>query len=83
LRSGRPAAQRAGRAGGAEQVDQVRPPGLVELQRMRDAVDDALGDAGGGAAFEAGVVLDRDAGKEGRLLAPQTLDPPAATAVDG
>jgi hypothetical protein len=61
----------------------MRPLGLVELQRVGDAVDHALGDAGGGAALEAGVVLDRDAGEEGGLFAPQALDPPTGTAVYG
>ena len=61
----------------------MRPLGLVELQRVGDAVDDALGDAGGVAALEPGVVLDRDAGEEGDLLAAQARDPPAVAAVDG
>jgi hypothetical protein len=61
----------------------MRPLGLVELQRVGDAVDHALGGAGGGAALEAGVVLDRDAGEEGGLLAAQALDPPPTTAVHG
>ena len=61
----------------------MRPLGVVELQCVGDAVDDAVGDTGGGASLEADVVLDRDAGEEGGLLAPQALDPPAATAVDG
>ena len=56
LRAGRRRG-RAGRAGGADQVEQVRPLGLIELQRVRDAVDDALGDAGGVAPLEPGVVL--------------------------
>ena len=67
----------------AEQVEQVGPLGLVELQGVGDAVDDAVGDAGGVAALEPGVVLDGDAGEEGDLLAAQARDPPAVAAVDG
>ncbi len=54
---GRPAARRTGRGSGADQVEQMRPLGLIELQCVRDAVDDALRDAGGVAALEPGVVL--------------------------
>ena len=50
---------------------------------MGDAVDDAVGDSGGGAALEPRVVLDRDAGEEGGFFASQALDPPTATPVDG
>jgi hypothetical protein len=39
-------------------VEQVGALGVVELQRVRDAIDDALRDAGGVAALERGVVLD-------------------------
>src|ERR1700755_2267058 len=42
---GRPAARPAGAAGGPDQVEQVRPLSVVELQRVRDAVDDAVRDA--------------------------------------
>jgi len=52
-----------------DQGKQMRPLGLIELQGMRDAVDDALGDAGGVATLELGVVLDRDACEDGDLLA--------------
>jgi len=37
--------------------------GLVEVQGASDAVDDAVGDAGGVAALELGVVLAGDARK--------------------
>ena len=47
----------AGCAGGPEQVDQVGAFGLVELEGVGDAVDDAFGDPGGVAAFEPDVVL--------------------------
>jgi hypothetical protein len=46
----------------------MRPLALIEMQGMLDAFDDALGDAGGGAALELGVVLDRDAREDGDLL---------------
>ena len=69
--------------GGAEQVDKVRPFGVVELQSVRHAIDDALGDTSGGASLEADVVLDRDPGEERCFLAPQARDPPAPAAVDG
>jgi hypothetical protein len=43
-------------------VNEMDPLGLVELQRTRDAVDYAVGNAGRVAAFELGVVLARNAG---------------------
>ncbi len=49
--------ERGRRAGGAHQVDEMGPLGLIELQCASDAVDNALGDAGGVAALELGVVL--------------------------
>ena len=74
---------RGWRAGGAEQVDQVGAFGLVELQCLGDAVDDAVGDAGGVAALEADVVLRRDAGEQGDLFAAQAGDAAAVAAVGG
>ena len=75
---------RAGRRrGGAEQVEQMGPLGVVEVQGVGDAVDDAVGDAGGVAALEPGVVLAGDAGQEGDLLAAQARDPSAVAAVGG
>jgi hypothetical protein len=59
------------------------PLGLVEVQGVGDAVDDAVGDAGGVAALEPGVVLARDACEEGDLLAAQARDPSAVAAVGG
>ena len=47
----------------------------------RDAVDDALGDAGGVAALELGVVLARDARQEGNLVAAQARDPSTLSAI--
>jgi hypothetical protein len=61
----------------------VGPLGLVELQGLRDAVDDAVGDAGGVAALQPGVVLAGDASQQGDLLAAQARDPPAVAAVGG
>jgi hypothetical protein len=83
LGGGSAAARWAGAAGGADQVVQVRALGVVELQGACDAVDDALGDAGGAAAFEPGVVVSGDAGQEGDLLAAQARDPPTVPAVGG
>jgi hypothetical protein len=73
---GRPAPRPAGAAGGPDQVEQVRPLGVIELQRVRDAAEDAVRDAGGVAALEPGVVLGGDPGEDGDLLAAQTRDPP-------
>ena len=53
----------------------------VEVERSGDAVDDALGDAGGVTALEADVVLRRDAGQQRHLLTTQTGDAPAVPAV--
>jgi hypothetical protein len=61
--SGRPAAWRAGRASGADQVEQVRPLGVVELQGLRDGVDDALGDA---------VALPRPSARVDTIQLPST-----------
>lgn len=61
----------------------MRPLGLVELQCVRDAVDDTLGDAGGVAALEPGVVLGGDPGEDGDLLAAQARDPPVLAAIYG
>jgi NAD(P)-dependent dehydrogenase (short-subunit alcohol dehydrogenase family) len=82
LRGG-PAARRAGRGSGADQVEQMRPLSLIELQGVRDAVDDAVGDAGGVAALEPDVVLAGDAGEDGDLIAAQARDPSAVSAIHG
>src|SRR3954452_6423991 len=71
------------RTGGAEQVEQVRPLGAVEPQRLRDALDDAFGDAGGVAALQADVVLRGDPDQERRLLPAQSRHPAAVSAVGG
>ena len=73
----------AGGAGGADQIDEMGPLGLIQLQGASDAVDDALGDAGGVAALEPRVVLAGDAGQEGDLVAAQARDPSTLSAVGG
>ena len=64
--------------GGAGEVEEVHPVGLVELQRSGDPVEDVLGDAPHVAAFQSHVVLGADAGEHGDLLAAKPLDPPVA-----
>jgi hypothetical protein len=61
----------------------MRPLGVIEVQGVGDGVDDAVGDAGGVAALQPGVVLAGDAGQQGDLLAAQARDPPAVAAVHG
>ena len=63
------------------QREQVGAFGLVELERVGEGVEDALGGAGEAAALHAHVVVDRDAGEHRDLLAPQALD--AAVAAVG
>ena len=55
--------------------------GLVELEGVGDAVDDAFGDAGGVAALEADVVLRGDPGQQCDLLAAQAGHAAAVVAV--
>ena len=57
----------AGAVGGAGEVDEVVAFGVVELQGAGDGVEDLVGDAGDGAAFELGVVLDAQPGERGDL----------------
>jgi len=73
--------RRPARGGGTDEVEQVGPFGLVELQRSHDAFEDVLGDAVGVSALEAGVVLDADPGQHGDLFTSQPFDSPVA-AVD-
>ena len=73
LRAGSASCRPAG-GGGADEPVEVVALGLVELECVRDPVQDALGDAAGLAALEAGVVLDADAGEQGDLLAAQPGD---------
>ena len=55
----------------AHEVEQMGAFGVIELQRARQRLEDAVGDAGGVAAFELGVVGDADTGERGDLLAAQ------------
>jgi len=59
----------------------VRLLSRVEVERSGDAVDDALGDAGGVTALEADVVLRRDAGQQRHLLTTKTRDTSTLPAV--
>ena len=47
---------------------------IVELQRMGEAIEHVIGDAARVPALETGVVLDRDAGKQGDLVAAKPRD---------
>jgi hypothetical protein len=65
--------------GSADEVEQVRPLDLVQLEGPRDRFEHVFGDAPDVATFELRVVLDADARQERHLLAPQPGDPsPAA-----
>jgi hypothetical protein len=64
-------------------MDEVCAFGGVELEGVRDAVDDAFGDAGGVATFEADVVLRRDTREQSDFLAAQTGDAAPLMAVGG
>ena len=59
----------AGAVGGVGEVKQVGPFGVVEAEGTRDRVQHGGGDAGDGAAFQLGVVLDADPGQGGDLAA--------------
>jgi hypothetical protein len=72
-----------GCASGPEQVEQVRPLGVVEAQGVGDPVDDAVRDAGGVAAFQTDVVLRRDAHEQRGLLTTQARHSAAVVAVCG
>ena len=63
---------------GAREVEQVRPLGLVELQRPRERLEDGVGDTAHVAALEPGVVVDADAGEQRDLLAAQARNAPRA-----
>ena len=60
--------------GGLGQVEQVGAFGVVEFQGPGDGVQDRGADAGQGAAFEFGVVLDADAGQGCDLAAAKSGD---------
>jgi hypothetical protein len=65
-------------AGAAGEVGQVRPFGLVELQRPGQRIQHGLGDAAEVAPFESGVVLDAHPGQIGDLATAQPGHPPVA-----
>ena len=60
------------------EVEQVGPFGVVELQGAGEGVEHAGRDAGEGAAFELGVVLDAHPGQRGDLAAAQPRHPAPA-----
>jgi hypothetical protein len=68
--------------GGAGQVVEVGAFGVVELEGVRDGVEDFLRGTREMAAFEADVVVDADAGEHGDLFAAQARHAPVA-AVSG
>ena len=53
--------------------------GLVELQCTRKRLEDGFGHAGGGAAFEAGVVVRADAREKRHLLTSEPGHAPVAS----
>ncbi len=59
-------------------VVQVRPSGLVELQRAGEGLQHVVGDATEIAALEAGVVVDAHPGEQRDLLPTQPGHPPVA-----
>jgi hypothetical protein len=52
--------------------------GVVELQRAGQRVQNAVGHSAEVSAFEAGVVLDADAGERGDLATAEAFDPAGA-----
>ena len=54
------------------------PFGVIELQRVHDALEDLIGNAGEVAAFHPHVVVDTHAGQQSDFLAAESLDPPIA-----
>ncbi len=65
----------------AGEVEQVRPLGLVQLQRPRDRLQDAFRGAGEVPALEVGVVVDAHPGEQRRLFPAEPGD--AAVAAVG
>ena len=66
---------------GAREVEQVGALGVVELQRPRERLEDGVGDTARVAAFEAGVVVDADAGEQRHFFPAKTGDAARAGAV--
>ena len=54
---------------------------VVELQRPRERLEHGVGDSSGVAAFEAGVVVDADAGEQRHFFPAKTGDATRAAAV--
>ena len=69
-----------GADGGPGQVEQVRPLGLIQLQRADQRVQHRLRDAAQIAPLQPGVVLDADPGQLGDLRPAQTRHPAGAVA---
>jgi hypothetical protein len=65
----------------AREVEQVGTLGIIELQRVGERLEHAVGGAGQVAALQAGVVGDTHAGQHSDLLATQSGN--AASAVVG
>jgi len=61
----------AARPGGAGEVEQVGPFGLVQLQRAGDSAEDLVGDAGDVAFLQPRVVVDLDPGEHRDFLPAQ------------
>jgi hypothetical protein len=68
---------------GGGQIVQVGAFGLVELQGPADGVEDFFGGAGELTAFQAGVVVDADAGQQGDLFTAQSGHPAVAAPEGG
>jgi hypothetical protein len=73
---------RAGRAGGAHEVEQMRALDIVELQRPGYRLKHVFRDAAGVPAFELGVVVDADPGEHSDFLAAQTRHAPVPAVGD-
>ena len=63
------------------EVEQVCALSVVELQRPRERLEHGVGHPGSVAAFEAGVVVDADAGQQRHFFPPETWDAARAGAV--
>ena len=75
----RSAPDRGCAVGGPGEVGEVCSFGVVELQGAGDGVEDLLGCAVDGAAFELGVVLDAEPGERGDLAASQSGHAPVVS----
>ena len=71
------AARTAGRVGSFGQVPQVGALSLVELQRVGDRLQDAVGDTAQVSPLELDVVVDADPGEQRHLFSVQPGDPAA------